>query len=216
MPTKRVTGARRRRGSRQKPGDDNFNLTSKGGDVVFTAPKVSTMRRATAPIVLAKGVADQGFGQSFELAQLINFAEIQSLYDQYCIDKVQYVIELATPFISNGVYPYVAVAPDYTDVTAPVSASGVLELAQAKVFQFSPDRTRFSITLKPRPALSAYASAVSTGYMIPSGDTWFASVDSGVDHYGLKIWIQDYNTTISNITALRGFAVFHLKLRGSK
>lgn len=207
---------RSRRARRARGGDDNFDLTTKSGVVVFTPPKTTTIRRATAPIVLTKGAVDAGFGQTFELAQLINFGELQSLYDQYCIDKVQYIIELATPFISNGVYPFVSVAPDYTDATTPISVTSVLELAQAKVFQFSPERTRFSLTLKPRPAMSAYASAVSTGYAIPDGDVWFATADSGVDHYGLKVWLSDYNTVISNITALRGFAVFHLKLRGSK
>jgi len=126
------------------------------------------------------------------------------------------VYELATPFISNGVYPYIAVAPDYTDSVAPISASQVLELANCKVYQFGPDRTRLSITLRPKPAMLAFQTSVISGYAVPSGDTWFNSDNSTVDHYGLKIWVNDYNTTINNITALRFFAVMDLKLRSSR
>jgi len=213
MPAK-AKSVRSKRSRKTKNGD--FDLTSQSGNVVFRTPTVTSIRRSTPPTVLAKGAVDQGYAVQFEASQVINWSELSALYDQYCIDKVQYVWELATPFISNGVYPYVAVAPDYTDATAPISASNVLELAQAKVFQFSPDKTRFAVTLKPKPAMQAFLSGVTSGYAIPSGDTWFASDNSTVDHYGIKVWLNDYNSTISAITALRAFAVFHLKLRSSR
>lgn len=208
----------RRRGSRKAKNrtETSFELSARTGEVVFRTPKTSIIRRVTPPTVLPKAVVDAGFGVSFEAFQVINWTEISNLYDQYCIDKVQYIIELATPFINNGVYPYAIVAPDYTDVTPPASAQAALELAQSKIYQFSPDRTRFVITIKPKPAMSAFQSAVSSGYAVPSGDTWFASDNNAVDHYGLKLWLADYNTTISAITALRAFAVFHLKVRSSR
>jgi len=202
--------------TRRKARDESFDLISTSGNVVFRTPPTHTIRRSTTPVVLTKGVSDNGYGQQFEAAQVINWSEISALYDQYCIEKVQYVFELVTPFIQNAVYPYVAVAPDYTDITAPISAANVLELAQVKVFQFSPDKTKFQITLKPRPAMQAFAFGVTPGYSIPSGDTWFATADSTVDHYGLKIWVNDYNSTISNVTAIRAFAIFHFKVRSTR
>lgn len=214
---KKVNG-KRGRGSRKtgRRADTVFELSSRTGEVVFRTPSTSLIRRPTPPTVLAKGVADSGFGVAFEAFQMINWTELSNLYDQYCIDKVQYIIELATPFIANGVYPFAVVAPDYTDVTAPASANAVMELAQSKIYQFSPERTRFVVTIKPKPAMAAFQSAVTSGYAIPSGDTWFASENSSVDHYGLKIWLADYNTTINATTALRAFAVFHVKVRSSR
>lgn len=214
---KRPRSSRSNGGSRKRPKTtQEFDISARNGDLVFRTPPASTIRRATAPIVLAKTGFDTGGAVTFEANQMLNWAEISALYDQYCIDKVQFVFELATPFISNGVYPYIVVAPDYTDVVAPASLNAAMELAQAKVFQFSPEKTRLSITLKPRPAMQAFQSAVAAGYAIPSGDVWFSSDNSTVDHYGLKYWLADYNNTISNITAIRGFAVFHLKVRSTR
>jgi hypothetical protein len=166
--------------------------------------------------VLPKAGFDTGSSVFFEAQQVLNWAEISNLYDQYCIDKVQFVFELATPFISNGVYPYLVVAPDYTDAVAPSSLNAALELAQAKIFQFSPEKTSCSISLKPRPAMSAFATGVTSGFSVPSGDVWFSTESSNVDHYGLKYWLADYNNTISNITAIRGFAIFHFKVRSTR
>jgi hypothetical protein len=207
---------RRKRRSRAPSSGESFDISSYSGNLRFTTPRASVIRRATSPLVLTKGLVDAGSAVIFEASQSINWSEISALYDQYCIDKVQYVIELATPFLSNGVYPYCAIAPDYTDATAPTSEVGVLELAQAKVFQFGPDRTRLSVTVKPRAAMAAYQSGISSGYAVPNGDTWFSSDNSTVDHYGLKYWLRDYNNTINATTALRAFAVFHFKVRSSR
>lgn len=193
-----------------------FDIASATTKVNFRTPSVSRIRRTTPPIVFPKTGFDTGSSTQFEAAQVINWSEIAALYDQYCIDKVQFVFELATPFISNGVYPYLVVAPDYTDVVAPSSVNAALELAQAKVFQFSPEKTSFTVTLKPRPAMSAFATGLTSGFAVPSGDVWFSTESSTVDHYGLKYWIADYNNTISTITALRGFAVFHFKVRSTR
>jgi hypothetical protein len=204
---------RSRRSSRRY--NDDTPLVPKGGDIVFTTPRATRITRSTSPGNLPKGVLDQGYGALFEVSALINNTDLTLLYDQYCIEWVEYVFELTTPFLAGIPYPRIVIAADYTDAGIPATENVVLQYGGVKVHQFTPDNTKLSVKLKPRPAMAAFASGVSTGYAIPSGDVWFDTANTSVDHYGLKFWVADYNSTISTAPNVRTFAIYHLKMRAT-
>jgi len=174
------------------------------------------MIRSTIPGTLTKGVADGGYGVAFELNQLLTVGDITNLYDMYRIDKIIYTFELVTPFLSNLPYPKVTIAPDWNNATAPLSEAEVLEYRDAKVFQFGPDKTIAEYEFAPRVAVQAYNTAVTSGYFMPETGVFVDTTYTGVDHYGLRFWISDYNTTISSIPVLRTYGVYHLSLRGTR
>jgi len=206
-----------KRTQRSRKRDENSrDLFPSNGKVVFKQPPVVRMRRAGIPGPLTKGALDQGYGVVFEFNSLINSGEIAATYDQYCIEWVEYVIELTTPFLAGIPYPKVVVATDYTDGGLPLSETQALELYNAVIYQFGPDNLKFSLKLKPKPGMAAFASSLSTGYSAPQGETWFDTANGGVDHYGLKMWVSDYNTSISTAPQLRTYSVYHLKLKAAK
>lgn len=170
------------------------------------------------PGTLPKAALDTGYAVRFEVANVVDWTELSQLYDQYRLDRVVYTIELTTPFVTGVPYPRVVIAPDYTDdSSAPVNEQAVLALESCRMYQFSPTSTKFSIDIVPKPAIAAYQSAVSTGYMIPDKQPFFACSGSDlVDFYGLKFYVADYNTTISAVPQVRTYATYFLTMRGSR
>jgi hypothetical protein len=181
-------------------------------------PPSRKFRRSCVPGNLALNALDTGYAVRFEASSIVDWTELSQLFDQYRIDKVEYSFELLTPFLSGLPYPRVAIAPDYTDDTsAPLNETTVLALQGAKLFQFGPDKQRFTVTLKPKIAVSSYQSAVSSGYVIPDKQHWIAcSGGDLVDHYGLKFYVSNYNSTISTLPVIRTFATYWISMRGMR
>ncbi len=204
-----------RRGKKSRSKGSEVFDANKGTTLSLAPPPVQTIWRPLTPGTLVKGIVDAGVGITFELNNITAVSEITSMYSQYKIAEVEYVWELVTPFLNNIPYPRLAVAVDYTNGVAPASETEVLEYNTAKIYQFGPNNTKFTLKFAPRVAVAAFQSAVSTGYLVPDGTMWASCLNTGIDHYGLRVWISDYNTTTSTIPQIRVYGRYKLLLRGT-
>jgi hypothetical protein len=183
---------------------------------VFHLPPIHRLIRDGTPGTLAKGLVDVGYGITFQLSSCIAASDISNLYDHYRLDKVEYYVELVTPNLSNLAYPRIVMAADWNNAVAPVSEAEVLEYRNASVYQFGPNRTVAKYTIVPRVSAEAYNSAVSTGYWTPDKPVFVDTGSSFLLHYGLRMFVSDYNTTISAVPVLRTYSRFYLSVKGTR
>lgn len=213
---KSTTKGKRSKGGRGRGNSGSDTVSLFNASKVFRVPPIVRLLRDSTPGALTKGVADTGYGLSFILTGLINATDITNLYDHYRIDKVEYYVELTTPHLTNIPYPRVAMCADWNNVVSPASESEVLEYRNATVHQFGPMAPVAKYTIVPRVAAESYVSAVSSGYWSPEGPVFVDTASSTVAHYGLRMYISDYNTGISAVPVLRTYARFHLSVKGTK
>jgi hypothetical protein len=204
-------------GRRGRTGSSETSLVANAGAIrLYKQPPVQTIWRPLIPGSLSKGLVDAGNGILFELSNITNISEITNLYSLYRIDVIDYTWELTTPFLSGVAYPRLVVAVDYARASIPKTEKEVLEYANPQVKQFGPEATKFTLRFSPRVAMNAFQSGVSSGYVEPDKAVWISTGNTGVDHYGIKYWLGDYNTTTSSAATIRTYGRYKLSLKGVK
>lgn len=148
---------------------------------------------------LGRLVLDRGFGFSFALSDLPNNSELINLYDMYRLDYVEIIIELAalttsTLALGSTAQPTVIIYPDYTDATAPATVSEANEVAQSERITMSVTRTSFTKRIHP---CTATAMAVNLSGTLAGATAaparHLSCAFSSVPHFGLKMFISNYN-----------------------
>jgi hypothetical protein len=147
---------------------------------------VSTFVRTFDAGVIVGSVASDTLGAiKFVLTQLPSYTEFTTLFDQYCIQRLDYTF---LPYFTQGtstVYaPFVVTAVDYDDGTAPASFGAIQQYENARVMSAY---RQFSVSFKPHIALAAYAGAF-TSYA-NNRAAWIDSASTAVEHYGVKYCI---------------------------
>lgn len=143
------------------------------------------------------------FGGAFQfmLSHVSNVSEITNLFDNYRIKNV--IVKVMPQFNSSDVLigatgyaalPTMHYTIDQDDATIPSNRTAVLENSYCKSVRL--DRP-FSIVIKPRAQnVIATTAGAASGGMLPSGQ-WLDSATQTVPHYGLKFWMDDWNTVTS-------------------
>jgi len=124
-----------------------------------------------------------------------DWGSITSLFNRYKMKKITYTFTLTTSSANNGLegdrLPKMFVRYNYD---SNLTGAGVLgrfqECGDAKVFNFTPDKTTFSYSYYPRCIEPVYLSGVSTGYKLAKQQ--YIDVQYGnVPHYGI-MWYVDF------------------------
>jgi hypothetical protein len=146
--------------------------------------------------VLTAAAVDQGYGFDFTLQALPAFADFTSLYDAYCIDKVEVTWELSTIATgatqSSSIMPIVLAWPDYDNSTAP-SLSATQQIAQLERLQLSEARPSFRRAIVPRLTLGTAGASANVG-VTAQPRQWVDMAYTNVNHYGVKFFIKNFNT----------------------
>jgi hypothetical protein len=169
---------------------------------------------------LVATAADGGFGFFFKLNDLPNHTDFTSLYDMYRIDLIEAIWEL-TPLVpaalvtkTSNIMPVILAWSDQDDATPPTTLAAVNNIARVERLELSEANPAIKRSFRPHVQLGAFGSGTNNaGAVQPAG-----FIDCGLDavnHYGVKFWIKNFNTTtVSNTGA--GIQVsfrYHLTLR---
>jgi len=157
--------------------------------------------------VLGKaGTSDQGFAFSFQLSDTTGFSEITNLFDQYKITLVEVIWELIAVSANlsghTSVYPTVCAYPDFDDATAPTTLASVEQLQRMERLQFSSTRNQFKRSIVPRILSAAQVTGGTTNNAVSMVSPWLDCAWAAVNHYGVKFWIKNYNTSFDNTVQL--------------
>jgi len=126
-------------------------------------------------------------------------ANYSSSFDQYKVDSIEYHILPCTQAASPGTAPAYAfcfVYHDYDDVATPTSVSSARSYGNTVVLAPGERHIR-----KIRPHVATAATTSGAASIVGAKNeiaSWIDTSSTGVPHYGLKIAVQQSNSTAIN------------------
>jgi len=145
---------------------------------------------------LSVAAADQGYGFDFTLQSLPVFGDFTSLYDAYCIDRVEVTWELSTigtgATQSSSIMPIILAWPDYDNATAP-SLSSAQQVSQLERLNLSEAKPSVRRSIVPRVTLGTAGAAANSG-VTSRPNQWVDMAYPAVNHYGVKFFVKNLNT----------------------
>lgn len=139
-------------------------------------------------------------GTSIYADSLPNVTEFSSLYDSWRISKITLRLDLPMGLQNSGlspgsVIPQLMYAPDYNDAGSALK-SALLQYPQVAVHNFNKDGyTPLMFEITPVALQEVSSGIVSTAYgALPHG-TWLRTSQFDVQHYGVKMFFDNYGTT---------------------
>jgi hypothetical protein len=102
------------------------------------------------------------------------------------------------------IWPVLNLFMDDDDAAIPANKAEVLERMSMQRVSFSPTRQTISVTITPRFTQSRAGTSVNLAPL----DTWIDMSTPGVQHYGVKLWGDYYNTGTPTIIAVNGVMHF--------
>jgi len=188
---------------------------------LFKVPRSITcdfVRGYTYGLLGKTGTSDTGFAFSFQLSDTPSFSELTNLFDSYKITLVEVIWEntSVTANVSGdtSVYPTLLAYPDYDDATAPSTYNQVEQIQRAERLQFSATKNQFKRSIVPRLAVAAQVTGGTTNNAINMLPQWLDCAWAAVNHYGVKFWLRNYNTSFDNAVQL-SFR-YHIRCRDAR
>lgn len=163
---------------------------------------------------LGQAAADQGFGVAFHLSDLPNYTEFTALFDAYRIIEVEMFWELTKNGGSN--WPTLVVWPDYDDASAPSTLADAEQVQAASRLHFSNAVTSFRRKVIPRVSgvvEGTGAAALSASNIV---SPWLDCAYPQIEHFGVKFWVADYNSTSYSSTVINFGFRLHLQMRATR
>jgi hypothetical protein len=140
---------------------------------------------------LPQGASDMGHAFPFALSLLPNYSEFANLFDSYRIRQVD--IRLVHDYQYNGTStvptPTVWAWMDDDDAAIPTTKQVALERQSVRPFTYSASKTVYSLSIQPRWLIDGTNKA-----SLAPRDMWIDMSQPSVSHYGLKLWVDNYNT----------------------
>lgn len=143
-------------------------------------------------------VNGSGLFQTFAFSDIYNTLSYQKLFEYYKINKVIITFRYKAAMNShkdtvttttqsvNEVNPIIWFKVDHNDVNAdPLSV--LKSSTRTKEIQFTNNKPKIQIVLKPAIISEAYKSSVASTY-IPKWGQWLTTGDPSVPHYGIKMY----------------------------
>lgn len=144
---------------------------------------------------LPKGASDLGHAFPFALSLLPNYSEFTNLFDRYRIRQVD--VRMALNNRDNSTtsvaYPTIWAWMDDDDASIPASRQVALERQSVRPFTYSNSENVYSVSIQPRWLLDGTSKAG-----LAPRDMWVDMSWPSVSHYGLKLWVDNYNTAREN------------------
>jgi hypothetical protein len=183
---------------------------------LFSVPKNTTHRfmRSASYGVIGQSAADSGKGFNWQLADLPGYSSFTGLYDSYMITKVEVIIELVN-LGSTNLYPTLLIYPDYDDITSP-TLSNALDNMQMERFQFGPNKMSFRRSIVPRVSIGTITTSASSVVGIPRAHQWVDCAAPTIAHFGVKMFITQYNSTYTASSQLAYSARYHFSCRNPR
>jgi len=161
---------------------------------------------------MAKSAADQGYAFPFSLNQLPSFGEFTTLFDKYRITSINLTFSywfVASQGTGVGagitqIWPVLNLFMDDDDAAIPATKTEVLERMSLQRVAFSPTRQTISVTIIPR----FIQSRAGTSTNLAPVNTWIDMSTPGVQHYGVKLWGDYYNSGAPSSIAVNGVMHF--------
>lgn len=180
------------------------------GTIQITDAAGMLVVNAASPV--ASGFAntyDIPLAMKFALSNILNSSDITNICDRYKIKKT--VVRIYFNSNSNSVQssyslPQVTFVPDYDDASIPTPAA-VREKMGTKIRYFG-DKNYVQITLYPRPVSEVFNTGVTTAYGVRN-QQWLDCAYPNVEHYGLKMVLQNVNLTATAFQVGFKFDVTH-------
>jgi len=144
-------------------------------------------------------------GGTSNQVNLPNYTEFTTLFDQYCIKKVEMLAfyNLNTATNTGGAttvssLPVFAIVDDYTDSGVLTDMNSALQYGNCKLIQFGNIRSNNDPAIRhsivPRPGIDANAYGVATSALVPKGLTWLDTQAATVPHYSMKMYYDNWST----------------------
>lgn len=162
-----------------------------------------------------------GIGSIFRLSSVANFMEYVNLFDQYRIRYVITQIDMLNAMVQDNIAnnfnytPELYIVNDYDDGNAP-GPDVMNQYQNVKVRKLSNERT---IKIKYSPKLSEliYQGELPGGqsaYANPPGASpWIDCVNVDVQHYGLKIYCDNFLSSTAGLPVVRIQHTYFLEFR---
>jgi len=171
--------------------------------------------------VVGNGAADGGIAFSFQLNDLPASTEFTTLYDSYQFSHVEVFVDCTsserTTTTFGSAWPTIYIWPDYDDVTAPATLAVAEQTMLAERLTFSNSKTTFKRSVQPRIAgVAVTTGGGATGGVINMRPPWLDCGLPGVPHYGVKLWMKNYNTTSFNGVQLNISFRYHFACRNPR
>jgi len=162
----------------------------------------------------------------------LNFSEMQELFEEYMIDRVDMEVtcsttardnEAADQTFTKGQNPTIFAVIDYSDANAPNNISEILQDADCKSINSFDSTRKLTMSVKPKwqqiISLNSQQAATQDTYnMRPTRG--FLSTDTGAlsDHYGVKVYcapVQNpLNDAVPEVSQVHRFMfTYHYKVR---
>lgn len=142
---------------------------------------------------LTQAAVDQGYAWPFALNQLPGSSEFTSLFDKYRIKCIDLTFTYWREGYLGGstLWPTMFLYMDDDDAIIPTSKSAALERMSVQRVSFSPTRQTVSVRLNPRWIQSRGGTSTN----LAPQNSWIDMATPAVQHYGVKAWIDYFNTT---------------------
>lgn len=153
-----------------------------------------------------------GLFKSFALQDVYNTTSYQKLFEYYKINKVvitlrykadgqvrQDSVVTSSPGTQsvNEVNPLVWFKVDHNDVAAD-TLDQMKASMRTKEMQFTNNKPKLTIVLKPAILEEAYKSTVASTY-VPKWGQWLTTQDPTVPHYGIKMYATASGAAATNL-----------------
>lgn len=155
-----------------------------------------------------------GWSHNFQLNNVVGNSDFINLFDRYRITGVKYRIMYQCNMAAvqtTAVLPIMHYVRDEDDSTAPTDLSDInqKELCKVKILGAT---TMVSYYIKPKVASDVYQGVASTGYAVKSAPYINSSFPT-VQHYGIKVWLNQIYAVAANNTAITIEPVYYLSCR---
>ena len=155
---------------------------------------------------LPLSAADSGYAFPFALNQIPNSSEFTNLFDKYRITSIELTFSLAREVGTSGelIWPAMFLFMDDDDAIIPTTKSSVLERMSVQRVSFAPTRQTISVKIRPRWV----QSRAGTSTNLAPANSWLDMSTPGVQHYGVKAWVDLYNTSRNTSISVSGVMHF--------
>lgn len=188
---------------------------------VAKRPVVHRFTRCTSITATTAAAADQGFNFTFTLADVLNPTEFTALFDQYRITACEvtlYAIPIVNTTVGDRLYPYAHYAPDWDGPnTAPTSADDLLQREDVHFHVFTPEKPTLTMRVNRPGVLATINDLVPTqASALNLRSPWLDCGDSNIEHFGIPLFLSNFNTGTGDAVLIRYFKRYWLEMRQTR
>jgi len=186
--------------------DSTLLPTGAGGVALLDSQGNPTTWAAISGVIadnpVAPGLLQFGMAIQIKLKDLVNYTQLQVLFNEYQINKVElhFWMDNAPAYgQGNGAnpstVPSVFICTDPNDSIVP----GTQDLVTSRGdVQFHSLQRPFVYTFYPKPAMSTFVNGLASGYAQPNQSSAFwldtSPPSDAIETYGVKMWWRHFNS----------------------